>query len=149
MAKAKTRFTCLCGRDIGGRANIERHKQSCEKLRSTKTVERTVRHYNPYQPGRSLDIAREVARLDAMVFGEWEGLPLAVLYACIDRQVYELQETMANPNGWSKGQLRSEDELRKIAEEDIRVRYRRGICAFCEGPAVRCAERHAEGRSCA
>lgn len=203
MAQAKTRYTCPCGREIGGRANIERHKQSCEKRRSfmerrdelmARGAQIDARRSTEPSYGYMVLINREgvsdatlfaretearvyfeKARLqwsdafltrilhgprdwmeqeydldaEESVKGKWLGLPLALLFQCIERQVYELYSTMSNPNGWAKGRTLSQDELRKIAEEDVRVRYRRGICAFCEGPAMRCAPRHAEGRSCA
>ena len=210
MAKAKTRYTCPCGREIGGRGNIERHRQSCEKYRSfmerrSEFLARAPlidarRSTDPYygymvlinregvsdatlfERETEARIFYEKARLqwsdsfltrilhgphdwmygprdwmeqeydldaEESIKGKWLGLPLALLFQCIERQEYELYSTMSNPDGWSKGRTLSKDELRKVAEEDIRVRYRRGVCAFCEGPAMRCAPRHAEGRSCA
>jgi hypothetical protein len=52
-----------------------------------------------------------------------------------------------DPTAYPDG--RTADMALAASTANVRARYARGRCHFCNGPALACARRHAHGRSCA
>ena len=67
---------------------------------------------------------------------------VAVKEACDRLDIYD-----RDPGGEPDG--RTADVAFAVSLKVARSRYARGKCWLCKGPALRCARRHAHGRSCA
>lgn len=69
-----------------------------------------------------------------------------VIFVVATKEAYDLLELYSHCDG-EEG--RTATSALTAALSSARARYRRGRCAWCGGPALPCARRHAEGRSCA
>lgn len=69
-----------------------------------------------------------------------------MIFVVATKEAYDLLELYSHTD-WEEG--RTATSALTAALSSARARYRRGRCARCGGPALPCARRHAEGRSCA